>query len=53
MTEKYLFDTNIIIHYMKNNQKIVEWISDIDLIHVPVLVVGGLYYGVYFSTRNR
>ncbi len=24
MAEKYLFDTNIIIHYMKNNQKIVE-----------------------------
>jgi len=52
MNGKYLLDTNAVIAFLRNDEKIVEKIKEKAEIYMPVTVVGELYFGA-FKSRKR
>jgi len=48
---KYLLDTNIIIAWLQGETAIANKIEKAEEVHIPVIVVGELYYGATFSTH--
>lgn len=46
---KYLIDTNIIIGFLKNEQVIVDFFEEIDLVNVSIISVGEMYFGALRS----
>ena len=48
---KYLLDTNIIIAWLQGESAIANEIEKAEEVHIPVIVVGELYYGATFSTH--
>jgi tRNA(fMet)-specific endonuclease VapC len=53
MSGKYLLDTNIIIALFANDSAVVDKLSAIRHVFVPVIVVGELYYGVSKSLHKQ
>ena len=47
---KFLLDTNIVSAWLKGESAIADKIDKAKEVHVPVIVVGELYYGALFST---
>jgi tRNA(fMet)-specific endonuclease VapC len=41
----YLFDTNIIIAFLNNNQKVVELIKNLSVVKVSAITVGEMFFG--------
>ena len=48
---KYLLDTNIIIAWLQGETAIANKIEKAEEVHIPVIVVGELYYGATFSNH--
>lgn len=48
---KYLLDTNIIIAWLGGETAIANKIEKAEEVHIPIIVVGELYYGATFSTH--
>ena len=48
---KYLLDTNIIIAWLRGETAIANKIEKAEEVHIPIIVVGELYYGATFSTH--
>jgi tRNA(fMet)-specific endonuclease VapC len=48
---KFLLDTNIISAWLKGEKPVADKIDKAKEIHIPIIVVGELYYGVLYSTR--
>lgn len=48
---KYLFDTNIVIGYLKNDTAISEKLNNIDKLTLPIITVGEMLYGAYYSKK--
>jgi len=48
---KYLLDTNIIIAWLQGEAAIANKIEKAEEVHIPIIVVGELYYGATFSTH--
>ena len=48
---KYLLDTNIIIAWLQGETAIANKIEKAEEVHIPVIVVGELYYGATFSNK--
>lgn len=46
---KYLLDTNIIIAWLQGETAIADKIEKAEEVHIPIIVVGELYYGATFS----
>jgi tRNA(fMet)-specific endonuclease VapC len=53
MNGKYLFDTNIVISFLRKDDKIVKILREIDEIYVPVTVIGELYFGAFKSKKVK
>ncbi|MCB9202747.1 MAG: PIN domain-containing protein [Flavobacteriales bacterium] len=48
----YILDTNIVIEYLRGNQKAVTFIEKNEkLIAIPAIVIGELLYGAYNSSE--
>ena len=50
---KYLFDTNIIIGFLKNDIKIVERAGELEEINISVITVGEILYGANNSEKSE
>lgn len=50
---KFLLDTNIISAWLKGESAIANKIDNAKEVHIPVIVVGELYYGASFSTQSQ
>ena len=50
---KFLLDTNIISAWLKGESAIADKIDKAGEIHIPVIVIGELYYGALFSTQTE
>jgi len=48
---KYLLNTNIIIAWLRGETAIANKIEKAEEVHIPIIVVGELYYGATFSTH--
>jgi tRNA(fMet)-specific endonuclease VapC len=48
---KFLLDTNIITAWLKGDASVADKIDKAKEIHIPVIVLGELYYGALYSTR--
>ena len=48
---KYLLDTNIIIAWLQGEAAIANKIEKAEEVHIPIIVVGELYYGATFSNH--
>jgi tRNA(fMet)-specific endonuclease VapC len=48
---KFLLDTNIVSAWLKGESAIADKIDKAREIHIPVIVIGELYYGALFSTQ--
>jgi tRNA(fMet)-specific endonuclease VapC len=48
---KFLLDTNIVTAWFKGEEGIVEKIEKAKEVHLPVTVIGELYYGAMYSTK--
>jgi predicted nucleic acid-binding protein len=47
-----LFDANVIIDVFRGKMSTIEKIKHINLIHVPAIVFGELYYGANKSNQT-
>lgn len=50
---KFLLDTNIITAWLKGESKIADKIDNAEEIHIPIIVLGELYYGALYSTQKQ
>ena len=48
---KFLLDTNIIVAWLKGETTIANKIDKAKEIHIPIIVLGELYYGALYSTQ--
>lgn len=48
---KFLLDTNIITAWLKGETAVADKIDKAKEIHIPIIVVGELYYGALYSTQ--
>lgn len=48
---KFLLDTNIIAAWLKGEVSIAKKIDKAKEVHIPIIVVGELYYGALYSTH--
>jgi tRNA(fMet)-specific endonuclease VapC len=48
---KFLLDINIITAWLKGEKPVADKIDKAKEIHIPIIVVGELYYGALYSTR--
>jgi tRNA(fMet)-specific endonuclease VapC len=48
---KFLLDTNIIAAWLKGEKPVADKIDKAKEIHIPIIVVGELYYGALYSTQ--
>ena len=48
---KFLLDTNIITAWLKGEASIAEKIDKAKEVHIPIIVIGELYYGALYSTH--
>lgn len=48
---KFLLDTNIIVSWLNGETEIADKIDHAEEIHIPVIVLGELYYGAMNSTQ--
>jgi len=51
MSGKYLLDTNIIIDLFRGDSKAIALVNQIEVIYVPVIVIGELYFGANRSNQ--
>ena len=51
MSGKYLLDTNIIIDLFRGDSKAIARVNQIEVIYVPVIVIGELYFGANRSNQ--
>jgi tRNA(fMet)-specific endonuclease VapC len=47
----FLLDTNIITAWLKGEASVADKIDKAKGIHIPVIVLGELYYGALYSTQ--
>ena len=50
---KFLLDTNIITAWLKGETSVADKIDKAKEIHIPIIVVGELYYGALYSTQVK
>jgi tRNA(fMet)-specific endonuclease VapC len=50
---KYLFDTNIVIGFLKNEKEIVEKTGSLEALTLPIITVGEMLYGAYYSKNSE
>jgi tRNA(fMet)-specific endonuclease VapC len=48
---KYLLDTNIVSAWLEDEKVIADKMDSAAAIFIPVIVVGGMYYGAQYSTK--
>ena len=48
---KFLLDTNIITAWLKGETSVADKIDKAKEIHIPIIVLGELYYGALYSTQ--
>jgi tRNA(fMet)-specific endonuclease VapC len=53
MNGKYLLDTNAVIAFLRNDEKIVKKIKEQAEVYMPVTVVGELYFGAFKSKKRE
>jgi len=53
MNGKYILDTNAVIAFLRNDEKIVEKIKEEAEVYMPVTVVGELYFGAFKSKKRE
>jgi tRNA(fMet)-specific endonuclease VapC len=51
--KKYLLDTNIVIGLFANEQSIIDKIKSAEIIFIPSIVIGELFYGSAQSTKKE
>ena len=52
MSGKYLLDSNIIIDIFRGQSGTINKIKEIEIIYIPVIVLGELYYGANKSNQT-
>lgn len=52
MNGSYLLDTNIIIAFFRQEENVVQRVSQAD-VYVPIIVVGELVYGAFNDNRSE
>ena len=48
---KFLLDTNIVTAWLKGEVSIADKIDKAKEVHIPIIVIGELYYGALYSTH--
>ena len=51
--KNYFLDTNIVVPFLNGESTILTNIRKLEVIHIPVIVLGELYYGAKKSSRFR
>lgn len=49
----YIFDTNVIIGFMKNETKVIDFISNLSIINISTVTIGEMYYGARKSDNPQ
>lgn len=49
MSDRFLLDTNIVIAFLEGNPVVQENLVQAEVVFVPSIVIGELYYGAYKS----
>lgn len=49
----FLFDTNIIIAFLKNESSVVDFFAEQKEIHISSITVGEMFYGALNSNQNE
>jgi tRNA(fMet)-specific endonuclease VapC len=52
MNGKYLFDANVIIDVFRGKMSTIEKVKDINLVYIPAIVLGELYYDANKSNQT-
>ena len=52
MNGNYLLDSNIVIDIFRGDPEIISRVRKINVVYVPVIVVGELYFGAYKSKER-
>jgi len=50
---KFLLDTNIITAWLKGESSLADKIDRAKEVHIPIIVIGELYYGALYSTQLK
>jgi tRNA(fMet)-specific endonuclease VapC len=51
MNGRFLVDTNIVIAFLEGDASVQQNFAEAEVIYVPSIVIGELYYGAYRSAR--
>lgn len=51
--ESVVLDTNIVIAFFKQDEQVLKPIREGALVHVPIIVIGELYFGAAKSARQQ
>lgn len=51
--KRYILDTNIVVPFLNGEDGIVKKVSDAESLHIPIIVVGELYYGAMRSSKVK
>jgi tRNA(fMet)-specific endonuclease VapC len=46
-------DTSVIVHFFRNNEKVIQIIKNLDEIYISSIAAGELYYGAYASSNPK
>lgn len=52
MNGNYLLDSNVIINVFRGDQNAISRTKKITIVHLPVIVIGELFYGAHKSNRT-
>lgn len=52
MNGEYLLDSNIVIDIFRGKTETISRVTDIDVVYVPVIVLGELYFGANKSNQT-
>jgi tRNA(fMet)-specific endonuclease VapC len=50
---KYLLDTNIISAWLSGEKSIADKIDEAAAVYIPLVVIGELYYGAFYSDQKQ
>jgi tRNA(fMet)-specific endonuclease VapC len=50
---KYLLDTNIISAWLSGEKSIADKIDEAATVYIPLVVIGELYYGAFYSDQKQ
>jgi tRNA(fMet)-specific endonuclease VapC len=48
-----VLDTNAYTHYLRSDERMLQWLAQADVVYVPVVVLGELYVGFKGGSKEK